>query len=85
MSSERINQVEYKLNNNSNDNYSLQFNLLTGRLLFNTSIINLFRNQYNLKLNLIYNSKTNFNPNMDSHLGFFLNLILVNILLKLTH
>ena len=63
MSSEKINQIEYDIGK------SLKCNLKTGRLLFHTNLINIFRDQYNLNLNLIYNSKCEFDANMNFHLG----------------
>ena len=63
MSAEKINQIEYDIGK------SLKCNLKTGRLLFHTNLINIFRDQYNLNLNLIYNSKCAFDANMNSHLG----------------
>ena len=63
MSAEKINQIEYDIGK------SLKCNLKTGRLLFHTNLINIFRNQYNLNLNLIYNSKCEFDANMNFHLG----------------
>ena len=68
MSSERIGQIEYDIGSN------IKVNLKTGRLLFNTNIINIFKDEYNLNLNLIYNSNNNFNPNMDSLLGNYFKL-----------
>ena len=65
MGAERIGQIEYEINDN------LKVNLKTGRLLLNTNIINLFKDEYNLNLNLIYNSNNDFNPNMDSLLGLY--------------
>ena len=68
MSTEKINQIEYDIGN------SLKCNLKTGRLLFQTNIINIFRSEFYLNLNLIYNSKCEFDANMNSHLGQYFKL-----------
>ena len=68
MGAERVNQIEYDVSNN------IKVNLKTGRLLFTYNIINLFKDEYNLSLNLIYNHKNELNPNMNTLLGSFFRL-----------
>ena len=68
MGAERVNQIEFDVSDN------LKVNLKTGRLLFTYNIINLFKDEYNLSLNLIYNHKNELNPNMNPLLGSFFRL-----------
>ena len=72
MASEKINQIEFPIVNN--DEYLIKLNLITGRLLVEANVINLFKDEYNLSLNLLYNSKNEFNPNMNSSLGNYYKL-----------
>ena len=68
MGAERVNQIEYDVSDN------IKVNLKTGRLLFTYNIINFFKDEYNLSLDLIYNHKNELNPNMNSLLGSFFRL-----------
>ena len=68
MGAERVNQIEYDVSDN------IKVNLKTGRLLFTYNIVNLFKDEYNLNLDLIYNHKNELNPNMNPLLGSFFRL-----------
>ena len=68
MSQEIINQIEYDIGKGMN------CNLKTGRLLFQTEVLNIFRNNYNLNLNLIYNSKCDFDANISFNMGQYFKL-----------
>ena len=68
---EKYGQAEYEIKLENILSYT---NLFTLRNVITTNLFNIFKDEKNLNINLIYNSHRENNSNYDSHLGKYFNL-----------